>query len=110
MDQIGGKYNADIKRVTTSSTSSKRVLVGLIIAVCAIVFFVHWPALSAKTFSFDDDQYLVRNVLVQNPSWASAKKFLTEVLEPSTVRGYYQPLTMISLMLDTHLAAARGIW
>ena len=60
----------------------------------------HWPGLSAKALSFDDQQYLTRNVLVQNPGWASAKRFLTEVLEPSTVQGYYQPLAMISLMLD----------
>jgi hypothetical protein len=37
---------------------------------------------------------------VQEPGWESAWRFLTEVLEPSTVGGYYQPLTMISLMLD----------
>ncbi|UCD29755.1 MAG: tetratricopeptide repeat protein, partial [Planctomycetota bacterium] len=39
-------------------------------------------------------------VLVRNPSWASVKRFLTEVFEPSTVEGYYQPLPMISLMVD----------
>jgi len=44
--------------------------------------------------------YFVDNYLVRNPSWDSVKRFLTEVLEPSIVRGYYQPLTMISLMLD----------
>jgi len=53
----------------------------------------------------DDDQYLVDNRLVQNPSCASARRFLTEVFKPSTVRGYYHPLSMISLMLD---AAAGG--
>jgi len=72
----------------------------LFIAVCVIVYTVHWPALSAKALSFDDNQYLTENVLVQNPSWASVKRFLTEILEPTTVYGYYQPLTMISLMLD----------
>jgi len=72
----------------------------LITAVCIIVLAVHWPALSAKAFSLDDNQYLVDNTLVQNPSWASAKRFLTEILEPSTVNGYYQPIAMISLMFD----------
>jgi tetratricopeptide (TPR) repeat protein len=72
----------------------------LIVAVCAVVLFVHWPALSAKALCFDDDVYFTGNSLVRNPSWESAKLFLTEVLEPSTVKGYYQPLTMISLMLD----------
>jgi len=72
----------------------------LIAVVCATVTIVHWPALSAKVLSFDDSQYFTDNVLVQNPGWTSAKRFLTEVLKPSTVRGYYQPLAMISLMFD----------
>jgi tetratricopeptide (TPR) repeat protein len=71
-----------------------------LVAVAGIVLAAHWPALSAQALMLDDDQYLVENRLVQNPSWASAKRFLTEVLEPSTVRGYYHPLAMISLMLD----------
>ncbi|MHC4158409.1 MAG: tetratricopeptide repeat protein, partial [Planctomycetota bacterium] len=76
------------------------LLSGLLVLVSVAVITVHWPALSAKTLSFDDHQYLVENELVKNPSWSSAHRFLTEVLEPSTVQGYYQPLTMISLMLD----------
>ena len=72
----------------------------LIITVCIIVVAVYRPVLSAKALWFDDSQYVIDNVLVQNPGWASVKKFITEVLEPSTVTGYYQPLTMISLMLD----------
>src|SRR5947208_1128840 len=67
-------------------------------AVAAIVIVVHWPALSSKAISFDDHQYLIDNELVRDPSWHSARRFLTEVLEPSTVSGYYQPLAMISLM------------
>jgi Flp pilus assembly protein TadD len=62
---------------------------------------VYWPALSARALSFDDNQYLTDNMLVQNPSFMSVKRFLFEVLKPSTVKGYYQPLTMISLMLDS---------
>jgi Flp pilus assembly protein TadD len=77
------------------------VLSVLIIIVCSLVLTVQWPALSTKAVSFDDSQYVLRNRLVQEPSWNSAKRFLTEVLKPSTVAGYYQPLTMISLMLDT---------
>jgi len=84
--------------------SSKAVLLAvLIICVCAAVIAVHWPALSAQALSFDDDQYLVNNTLVKSPSWLSAWKFLSQVLEPSTVRGYYQPLAMISLMFDYSL-------
>ena len=84
--------------------SSKAVLLAVLIAcVCAAVIAVHWPALSAQALSFDDDQYLVNNTLVKSPSWLSAWKFLSQVLEPSTVQGYYQPLSMISLMFDYSL-------
>jgi tetratricopeptide (TPR) repeat protein len=84
--------------------SSKAVLLAVLITcVCAAVIAVHWPALSAQALSFDDTQYLVNNTLVKSPSWLSAWKFLSQVLEPSTVGGYYQPLAMISLMLDYSL-------
>ena len=82
------------------SVSKSWLLVILTVAVCTAVLVVHWPALSAGALSFDDDQYLSNNKLVQNPSLESGWRFLTEVLNPSTVRGYYQPLSMISLMID----------
>jgi tetratricopeptide (TPR) repeat protein len=87
------------KKLLGLSTSKIGLWVGLL-SVCCAVIVVHWPALSAQALSFDDSQYLARNLLVQNPGWTSARRFLTEVLEPSTVEGYYQPLTMISLMFD----------
>ena len=81
--------------------SSKNVLLAiLIVCVCAAVIAVHWPALSARALSFDDDGYLVYNALVKNPGFFSAWKFLSQVFEPSTVEGYYQSLAMISLMFD----------
>jgi protein O-mannosyl-transferase len=76
------------------------LLLILIIAVCTAVLITHWSALSAKALSFDDNRYFVENFLVRSPSVDSAWRFLTEVFNPSTVGGYYQPLTMISLMLD----------
>ena len=88
------------KKLLGLSASKIGLLAVLLIVVCVVVLAVHWPALSAQALSFDDSQYLTKNVLVQNPGWASARRFLTEVLEPSTVGGYYQPLTMISLMFD----------
>jgi Flp pilus assembly protein TadD len=78
----------------------------LIAAVCIAVLITHWPTLSTRALSFDDYQYLVENVSVQNPSWESARRFLTEVLAPSTVGGYYQPLAMISLMLDSAIGGS----
>lgn len=75
----------------------------LVIVVCIMVLITHWPALSAKAISIDDDIYFTKNPLVRNPSWGSAITFLSEAFEPSTVGGYYQPLTMISLMIDYEL-------
>jgi tetratricopeptide (TPR) repeat protein len=77
--------------------------IGLCVSVAVLVLAVCWPVLSARALSLDDGQYLTENQLVQNPSLAGARRFLFEVLEPSTVGGYYQPLSMISLMLDAAL-------
>jgi len=87
------------------SRGGAAVLGALLIVAGGIVLAAYWPALSSQAFLFDDDQYVIENGLVQNPGWDSAKRFLTEVLAPSTVRGYYQPLTMISLMLDWAMGA-----
>lgn len=84
--------------------TSTALLAILVLAVAGIVLVTHWPALSAQALSFDDNQYLTENQLVQDPSWSSAIQFLSEVLKPSTVKGYYQPLTMISLMADYAIA------
>lgn len=97
IDADTGQLNVNI---TGSLTSGTGLIAALIILVCAAVFTTHWPALSAEALSFDDTQYLTENLLVKDPGWTSARRFLTEVFEPSTVRGYYQPLAMISLMLD----------
>ncbi len=72
----------------------------LILPVVGAVLLAHGPALSARALSFDDQQYLLDNYLVRNPSWASVARFLSEVRNPSTVNGYYQPLAMLSLMAD----------
>ncbi len=91
-----GESTASNQKPLTESV----LLAGLMLIVCGAVIAAHWPALSAQAQSFDDHQYLHGNELVRNPSWTSARRFLSEVFSPSTVRGYYQPLTMISLMLD----------
>ncbi len=70
------------------------------------VLVVFWPVLDARALCLDDPEYLLHNPLVRNPTWDSTRRFLTEVRAPSSVRGYYQPLPMISLMLD--VAAGAG--
>ena len=74
------------------------VLGSVVIIIWVAVVF--WPALSSKVLLFDDDEYLINNQLVQNPGLKSAWRFFSKVLEPSTVRGYYQPFSMLSLMCD----------
>ncbi len=70
------------------------VVIGLSIAV------VHGPVLKARAVSADDVSFVANNRLVTNPSWDSAHRFFAEVLHPSTVPGYYLPVSMTSLMLD----------
>ena len=78
-------------------------LAALVLAL--IVFLIYLPTiLSAEFVDIDDGQYVLENEAVRNPSRASAWRFLSEVRSPSTVVGYYQPLTMISLMVDAWLS------
>jgi len=94
-------HDAAPTRVNPAFDSNHRaVLFGVLLGVAVLVGVVQSPVLSAQALSYDDDEFLTSNPLVQNPSWDSATRFTTEVLEPSTVRGYYAPLTMISLMFD----------
>lgn len=70
------------------------------VLIGGIVLAVYWPALSAKAYFIDDDYYLTDNPQVQNPSWRSAGQIFGEMLEPSRVVGYYQPLSIVTLMID----------
>jgi tetratricopeptide (TPR) repeat protein len=92
----------------TNGVCGGPVLVYLLVAVGVVVFLVFLPALSARTVFLDDSMYLAENPLVTHPSWNSVRRFFTEVLHPSTVMGYYQPLTMVSLMVDYALSPPGG--
>lgn len=72
----------------------------VVAGVVAVVVTTHWRVLSAQAVLLDDRQTVLENPLVQTPGWVSARRFLLEITRPSTVSGYYQPLSMISLMLD----------
>jgi len=88
-------------RPGSQATRSRRVWDGMLLtALVVAVLATHWPVLRAQAVAFDDMEYVVDNPQVQNPSWRTAGRFLREVLAPTGVRGYYQPLTLISLMLD----------
>jgi Flp pilus assembly protein TadD len=70
------------------------MLVGTLVAA------VHWPVLESQAQSLDDPMFVTFNPLVTNPGWGSVGRFFGEVLRPSSVAGYYLPLSMTSLMLD----------
>ena len=84
------------------------LLAGLMAAAAVMTAAVHWRVLSAQALSFDDNEFLTQNALVRNPSWTSVGRFFGEVLEPSTVEGYYLPLSMTSLMVDYALGGRPG--
>lgn len=73
-------------------------------ALAIFVFIVYWPAATVEFVRLDDWQYVVENPIVREPSWPGVARVFSEVRKPSTVDGYYQPLTMASLMLDTVLS------
>jgi Tfp pilus assembly protein PilF len=85
LEKKGTRKGSEISRA--KRIRELRTLVALIFVACTIVLAVHWPALSAEALSFDDAQYMSKNKLVQNPSWNSAKRFLTEVLMLDVAMG-----------------------
>jgi tetratricopeptide (TPR) repeat protein len=90
------------------ASRSRRSFAGLLLllaTVTVIVSAVHWPVLTAQALTLDDESYVTNNHLVRHPGWGSVAQFFGEVRRPSTVGGYYQPLTMTSLMLDWALGA-----
>ncbi len=80
--------------------AQRQVLACLTVSASLIVAVVYLPVLGAAAVYLDDSQYISQNLLVRNLSWSSVRRFFTECLHPSSVRGYYQPLTMVSLMID----------
>jgi protein O-mannosyl-transferase len=82
---------------------ARRTWPALLLAIFAVeiaTLATHWPALSAQALCFDDLDYISDNALVPNPSIDSARRVVTEVLAPSGVNGYYNPLSVLSLMYD----------
>ncbi len=86
-----------------SRTGEMRLLAVLTAVVMVVVAATHWPVLSAGAVSLDDTEFLFQNPVIQKPGWASARQVITEVVSSSTVAGYYEPLTLISLMADVAL-------
>jgi tetratricopeptide (TPR) repeat protein len=101
------KLHEGLRCALSEAPVQRQLFLYALLAVCTLVLLVHLPDLSARANLYDDQYYVINNPLVQNASWASAWRFLVEVRKPSTVPGYYHPLTMISLMVDRFLAGPR---
>lgn len=69
-------------------------------ALFAAAVLLYSRSFSSDFVNLDDPQYVTHNPYIIAPSWEKLAAFFTEVLYPTTVAGYYQPLTMASLMLD----------
>lgn len=84
------------------ATTGRRALLVLatLLAVGAAVAWVHAPILRAQAYCLDDALFVRENPLVTHPGWPSTARFFREVQHPSTVKGYYLPLSMTSLMVD----------
>ena len=83
-------------------------LLATLVLIAAVVATAHWPVLRSQATSFDDNDYVLANPLVMHPGWASTSRFFREVLDPSTVKGYYLPLSMTSLMADVAMGGRAG--
>ena len=85
---------------TPRQRTIRRLLSGaIVLAVLGIVLATYLPALKAGALYMDDKFYLGAPEIRQ-PGLASVKTFFGEVFAPSVVKGYYQPLALVSLMLD----------
>ncbi len=99
--QIAENVHASSSLTPSRPPPPALLLLGLLTTlVVATTLAAHWPVLTAQAVSFDDEEAIIRNRLIQNPSWSSVRRFFSEVTLSSVVRGYYRPLTLTSFMLD----------
>lgn len=83
---------------TESSRLARAAVLGGIVAAAAAA--VHRPVLEAQAASFDDHSFLFGNPTLRELSWDSVGRVFGEVFESPNVKGYYEPLTLVSLMAD----------
>lgn len=96
----GSKSLAPTSSALPGSLRRSLQIAAAMLFVALVTLAAHWPVTRAQAVLFDDNEYVTDNPLVKDPSWHSVGRFFAEVLEPSTVSGYYQPLSMVSLMTD----------
>src|SRR5262245_7954694 len=86
------------------ASGSRDAIVALFLALGAGLLYL--PTLSCGFINLDDFQYVLENAYIRNPTWEKLGWFFAEWRSPTTVSGYYQPLTMASLMLDRVIEGA----
>ena len=99
MAEPGGPVARRAGRALARMWLGGRVPAAVLVALWSVVLVAYWPALSAGALYMDDKFYLGAPI-IRHPSWASLKVIFGEVLSPSLVNGYYQPLALLSVMLD----------
>ncbi len=85
-----------------AATALRKAAAPLAVAGLAalVVLAVYWPVLKCQAICFDDQQFLFNNPYLMNPSGSAAGGILAEVFDSASIKGYYEPLTLISLMAD----------
>lgn len=78
--------------------SQLKLLIIISVFVAVFIIIVFWPVLNSQALTLDDELYLIH--LSSNPGWNLIQKIITEVTNSSVVQGYYQPVPLISLMID----------
>lgn len=86
----------------SAASSSGRPIssVTLFLGIVLVSVALYLPTVRSEFLVLDDPQYTTGNPYILYPSWGKLAAFFTEVFKPTVVAGYYQPLTMASLMLD----------
>jgi len=67
------------------------LVAGLLIATTSLVLVVHCHVLTATARCFDDERYIADNPLIPNPSWQSARRIMSEILNPTVAEGSTTP-------------------
>lgn len=92
---------ADVPQLDPTTPRPARPSPWLAFALVALASMaLYRPTLDSGFIAIDDPQYVSDNPYILWPTWEKFVGFFTEWEKPATVAGYYQPLTLASLMVD----------
>ena len=86
------------------SNTPKKMIASLLLAIAVIA--IYWPVTDHQFINFDDDLYVTDNTQVKNGLTTKGIKWAFQIND----RGYWQPLTWISHMLDCELSGVNPGW